>query len=133
MLPGPAVAWIPVSGGSVPAGTPPVLPHRADPDADPAGGRVAPGAVPAAFGAGRRIGEAPRVVPLVKRGRGTGADAEHAPGAEVFREQRIGWQVRGGEDRAEPDPGAVLRREERVVHAEGPEPREERGVTVREE
>ena len=133
MLAGPAITQVFAGGGGVPAVMPPVFPHRADPDADSTGGDVPPGEVGAVGSAGRLVGEALRVVPAIERAHGAGFDTEHAPGAEVPGKQRVGRKVRGGEDRAKPDPWAVLRGEEGVVDAEGPEPGEEGSVAVREE
>ena len=130
VFPGPAVPGFLATGRGV---VPPVLPNRADRDADATGGDAAPGEFGTVCGAGSLICEPFWVVPPVERARRTGLDTLHAPGAEVVFPQGVGREVCGGEDRTEPDPGTVFGCYEGVVHAEGSESGKECGVPVREE
>ncbi len=106
------------TGSSAATVVPAVLSHRADPDADPAGGDVTAAESGAVCSTGRAVGQTVGVVQFIERTHGTGVDAEHAMGAEVFWKQRIGRDLSCGDDGGKPDTRAVFRREDGVVHAE---------------
>lgn len=110
-----------------------VITNRADLDADPAGGDIAPVQFSAPGCTCILVCHACRVLLRLERTRGAMADAAHTPEAERLGDHRIRLECCGSEHGPEPDPRPVIRRQNHVVYTERPEAREICGMPVGEE
>jgi len=114
VLPGPVILLetllLGVEGGVLPAKHHPIHPHRADLDADTAGGLILFTEFPAPVGTVDLLHGWGEVL-ILTGGQGmnrASSSTEEAPGAQVITNYGVTIQGGGGEDGGETNPGSIL-------------------------
>jgi len=137
MIPGPVITLVvrPVSvqGSIFPMMVNPILPSRADFDADTTRRDTFSVQLCTVLGTCLFVCQSCWILTLIKGMRGAEFNTVQAPRAELFCPYRIWSYICLSENRAEADPGTVLRGKEHIVHPKGTQASKIGSMPVREE